>query len=218
MPSKNKILLSFDLDFTLINNQDGIVNSFNYTLSKFNLPPLTESEIVRMIGIPLAEMFQKITNIDPNDLIVTFREYYRTKGIYQASLLPGIREKLQELKENSFTLGIITSKKQEMADKVIDILGISHFFSYIIGEGHIMKSKLDTNLRNYLEREYPEYYFVIIGDHPKDRALAENIKAPFIGVLTGNHSAEELRKNSSTKTLILSSVKELHPNIIYSLI
>ncbi|NHJ24853.1 MAG: HAD family hydrolase [Candidatus Lokiarchaeota archaeon] len=218
MPSKNKIILSFDLDFTLINNKDGIINSFNYTISKFNLPRLKESEIVRMIGIPLTEMFQKITNIDSNDLVVTFREYYRTKGIYQATLLPGIREKLQELKENSFTLGVITSKKQEMADKVIDILGISHFFNYIIGDGKIMKSKLDPNLINYLKKEYPEYYFVIIGDHPKDRALAENLKAPFIGVLTGNHSAEELRLNSSTKTLILSSVKELHPNIIYSLI
>ncbi len=218
MPSKNKIILSFDLDFTLINNKDGIINSFNYTVSKFNLPRLKESEIVRMIGIPLTEMFQKITNIDSNDLVVTFREYYRTNGIYQATLLPGIREKLQELKQNSFTLGVITSKKQEMADKVIDILGISHFFNYIIGDGKIMKSKLDPNLINYLKKEYPEYYFVIIGDHPKDRALAENLKAPFIGVLTGNHSAEELRLNSSTKTLILSSVKELHPNIIYSLI
>ena len=218
MIEKRKILLSFDLDFTLVNNQEGISKSFNYSLNKFNLSQLEESEILPMIGLPLAEMFQKITDLDPDKLVYAFREYYRANGIYQVELLPGVREKLQELKDNSFTLGIITSKKQEMADKVIEILGISHFFEYVIGDGDIMKTKMDKNLVNYLKTRYPDYNFIIIGDHPKDRALAENLKAPFIGVMTGTHSADELRKNSSTKTLILSSVKELHPNIIYSLI
>ena len=35
-----KIILSFDLDNTLINNREGIVASFNYALNKFNLPKL----------------------------------------------------------------------------------------------------------------------------------------------------------------------------------
>jgi len=218
MVSNNSIILSFDLDFTLVNNQDGITESFNYALNKFNLPQLKVSEILPMIGLPLAEMFQKITDFDPDKLVYAFREYYRAKGIYQVDFLPGIKEKLQELKDLSFTLGIITSKKQEMADKVIEILGISHFFEYIIGDGNIMKSKMDSSLINYLQTKYSDYRFIIIGDHPKDRVLAETLKVPFIGVLTGSHSAEELQKSSSTKTLILNSVKELHPNIIYSLI
>jgi phosphoglycolate phosphatase-like HAD superfamily hydrolase len=48
-------------------------------------------------------------------------------------------------------------------------------------------------------------------------ALAENINAPFIGVLTGNHSAEELRRGNAVKTLILKNIKDLFPNLIYSL-
>ena len=212
------IILSFDLDFTLVNNEEGIIDSFNYALSSFHLPLMKKSEILPMIGLPLAEMFQKVTTVDSNKLVFSFREYYRTKGIYQVEMLPRVREKLQELKEHSFILGIITSKKEELAVRVTEILGISQYFDYVIGDGDIMKTKLDSSLINHLHSKYLDHQFVVIGDHPKDRMLAENLKAPFIGVLTGTHSEKELRKNSNTKILILNSVNDLHPNIIYSLL
>ncbi|MFX0010445.1 MAG: HAD family hydrolase [Candidatus Hermodarchaeota archaeon] len=218
MNVNRNILLSFDLDFTLVNNQEGIIKSFNYALNRYNLSQLEGSEILPMIGLPLAEMFQKVTDLDPDILVNAFREYYKSHGIYQVEFLPGVREKLQELKDNLFTLGIITSKKQEMAKKVIEILNISHFFEYIIGDGDIMKTKTDQKLIDYLKTKYANYDFIIVGDHIKDRFLAENLNVPFIGVLTGTHSAEELRSNSSTKTLILPSVKDLSPNLIYSLV
>jgi len=218
MIENSKIILSFDLDFTLVNNQEGIIESFNYALDKHKLSRLDRTEILRMIGLPLADMFQKVTNMNSDELVYAFREYYRAKGMYKVEFLPGIREKLEELKANSFLLGIITSKKEEMAHQVVKILGISHLFEYVIGEGNKMKTKLDPNLVKHLNKKYPNHMFIIIGDHPKDRALAEKLGVPFIGVLTGGHSAEELQKKSITKTLILNSVKELNVNIINSLI
>lgn len=212
-----KILLSFDLDNTLINNREGIVNSFNYALQKFNIPTLERVEIEKMIGIPLDDMFKAVSNIDPKKLSAAFREYYREKGIYQGSLFPGVKETLEILKQNHFILGIITSKKQELAIQVTKILNIFKYFDYILGESEHIKSKLDPNLKKYFQKEYSEYDIVIIGDHPKDMTLAQNINAPFIGVLTGNHSAEELRRGNPLKTLILTTVTELFPNLIYSL-
>ena len=213
----HKILLSFDLDNTLINNREGIVNSFNYALKKYKIPTLETVRIEQMIGIPLIEMFKQVTNVNPQKLVNAFRSYYGKKGIYQANLLPDVRLKLEELKRDSFTLGVITSKKQEMAVKIVQILGIFDFFEYVIGESKQIKSKLDPNLKITLLDKYKGYKIVIIGDHPKDRALAENINAPFIGVLTGNHSAEELQDGSTTKTLIIKSIKDLKPKLISSL-
>ncbi|NVM46137.1 MAG: HAD-IA family hydrolase [Candidatus Lokiarchaeota archaeon] len=211
------ILLSFDLDNTLINNREGIVNSFNYALKKYNIPTLERLEIEKMIGTPLDDMFRQVTDKNPQELSFAFREYYIEKGIYQGSLLPGVEETLEGLKQESFTLGIITSKRQDLAVQVTKILGIFKYFEYVIGESENVKNKLDPNLKKHLLTKYSEYDIVIIGDHPKDRALAENISAPFIGVLTGNHSVEELRRGYTTKTLILRSVSELFPNLIYSL-
>lgn len=215
---RKKILLSFDLDNTLIDNREGIVNSFNYALKKYNLPALERKRIEKMIGTPLDDMFEEVSNINPKKLSTAFRQYYGKEGIYQATLLPGVREKLDELKQKSFTLGVITSKKQAMAIRIIKYLGIFSYFEYILGESENIKNKLDPNLKLYLLNKYKGFLIVIIGDHPKDKALAKNLLAPFIGVLTGNHSAEELQQNSTVKTQILSSVKDIKPKMIYSLL
>ncbi|MBY9015221.1 MAG: HAD hydrolase-like protein [Candidatus Lokiarchaeota archaeon] len=213
----HKILLSFDLDNTLINNREGIVNSFNYALKKYKLPTLETVRVEEMIGIPLIEMFKQVSNVNPKKLVKAFRSYYGKKGIYQGNLLPDVKLKLEELKRNSFTLGVITSKKQEMAIRIVQILGIFDFFEYVIGESKQIKSKLDPNLKISLLDKYKGYKIVIIGDHPKDKALAENLNVPFVGVLSGNHSAEELQRGSTVKTLIIKSIKDLKPELIYSL-
>ncbi|MCK4687178.1 MAG: HAD hydrolase-like protein, partial [Candidatus Lokiarchaeota archaeon] len=110
MKINKKIVLSFDLDNTLINNRKGIVNSFNYALKKFKFPKMERITILKMIGTPLEEMFASVSNLNPSILAKAFREYYGTEGIYQSKLLPGVKKKLLELKEYNFSLGIITSK------------------------------------------------------------------------------------------------------------
>ncbi|MFX1591432.1 MAG: HAD family hydrolase [Promethearchaeota archaeon] len=214
-----KIILSFDLDNTLINNREGIVTSFNYALNKFNLPKLEKSEIENMIGIPLNEMFTRVTNQDTSNLVFAFREYYGKKGIYQADLLPGIKSKLKELKELYFTMGIITSKKQEMAEKILGILQIRKYFDYILGETEDRKElgKLDPSLNTILNNRYPGYFIIVIGDHPKDVMLSNNLNCPFIGVLTGNYSSTQLKEIKKGNIVIINNVNELTIDIIYSL-
>jgi phosphoglycolate phosphatase len=216
----NKILLSFDLDNTLINNRAGIVASFNYALNRFNLPQVERHVIEAMIGIPLNQMFINVTNYNPSKLSLVFREYYGKTGIYQANLLPGIKSKLNELKELNFTMGIITSKKQEMAKRIIEVLHIQNYFDYVLGETGDRKElgKLDPTLKKILNNKYPGYKIIVIGDHPKDVLLSNNLKCPFIGVLTGHHSANQLKDLKEGKVLIFNSVSELNIKLIYSLI
>ncbi|MFX1385787.1 MAG: HAD family hydrolase [Promethearchaeota archaeon] len=211
--------MSFDLDNTLINNREGIVTSFNYALNKFNLPKLEKSEIENMIGIPLNEMFTRVTNQDTSNLVFAFREYYGKKGIYQADLLPGIKSKLKELKELYFTMGIITSKKQEMAEKILEILQIRKYFDYILGETEDRKElgKLDPSLNTILNNRYPGYFIIVIGDHPKDVMLSNNLNCPFIGVLTGNYSSTQLKEIKKGNIVVINNVSELTIDIIYSL-
>ena len=220
MKKKEKIVLSFDLDNTLINNREGIVDSFNYALSKFDLPKLEKSQIEFMIGTPLNEMFIKVSDEDPSKLTFAFRKYYGKKGIYQAKLLPGIKSKLKELKELNFTIGIITSKQQKMAIRLIKILQMEDYFDYILGETEDRKElgKLDPKLKIILKKKFPGYQIIVIGDHPKDVLLSNNLNCPFIGVLTGNHSAKQLNELKYGKVFIINSVRELNIDLIYSLI
>ena len=220
MEITKKIVLSFDLDNTLINNRKGIINSFNYALKKFNFPKMESITILKMIGTPLEEMFASVSNLNPSILAKAFREYYGTKGIYQSKLLPGVKKKLLELKEYNFSLGIITSKKQEMAEKIVKYLKIYSFFDYILGETEDRKilGKLDPKLKEILLINYPNNKFIIIGDHPKDVMLSNNLNCPFIGVLTGNHSAHQLKEYKDGDLIIINSIKELTIDKIKSLI
>ncbi|MHA1194748.1 MAG: HAD family hydrolase [Promethearchaeota archaeon] len=220
MLNNKKVILSFDLDNTLINNRKGIINSFNFALKKFKLGKINDFQIEKMIGLPLDEMFSKISNKNTSELVKAFREYYGKKGIYQARLLPGIKIKLEEFKAYSFLMGVITSKTQEMAEKILKILKINNFFDYVIGETEDRRilGKLDPSIKLILKKKYPEYRVIIIGDHPKDAMLATNLNCPFIGVLTGNHSAEDLLKYKEKETIIVRSVKDITIEIINTLI
>jgi phosphoglycolate phosphatase len=220
MKENNRIVLSFDLDNTIINNREGIVNSFNYALNKYKIPKTDTLLIERMIGTPLHEMFAKITDFNPIMLVSAFREFYSRRGIYQVTLLPGIKSKLKELKEFLFVMGIITSKKQEMAERILEILRIKQYFNYIIGEtvDTTELGKLDPKFKNLLHKKYPGYQIIVIGDHPKDVLLSNNLECPFIGVLTGNHSSKQLKEIKIGKILIINSASEITVDLIYSLI
>jgi len=217
---KKRILLSFDLDFTLIDNRTGIIESFNHALGEFNEPQIDNNEIEGMIGLPLEEMFSRVTDIEPSTLASAFRRYYGTIGIYKASILPGVIEKLEDFKSRNYKMGIITSKKEEMAKKIVEILEISQYFDYILGETEDRKhlGKLDPELKHILSKNYPHYQIIVIGDHPKDVLLSNNMNCPFIGVLTGIHSATELGIYKSNKIVIINSVKDLTPEIIESIL
>ena len=107
-----------------------------------------------------------------------------------------------------------------MAEKVTNYLKIDHFFDYIIGETEERKSlgKLDPKIKEILIKKYPNYKIIIIGDHPKDAMLSNNLNCPFIGVLTGTHTKEALKQIKTHKILILEAVNELTINKINSLI
>jgi len=48
--------------------------------------------------------------------------------------------------------------------------------------------------------------------------LSNNLNCPFIGVLTGHHSAEQLNDIKTGKVLIIKSVSDLTVDLILSLI
>jgi phosphoglycolate phosphatase len=212
-----QIVISFDLDFTLIDNREGIINSFNYALKKYNLPRVERTVIEKMIGIPLEIMFAKVTDLDSGSLCSAFRQYYVSEGIYQVKVFPGVKDLLVELNK-WFTLGVITSKKEEIAIKLLHYLKFARYFDFILGETEQRKSKTDPKLLQCLLKQYKGFNFVIIGDTPHDRELAEELECPFIGVLTGMHSYEELKSNrNKVKSLILNNVVEINRQKIYSL-
>ncbi|MBD3197874.1 MAG: HAD-IA family hydrolase [Candidatus Lokiarchaeota archaeon] len=215
---QKKILLSFDLDFTLIDNIEGIFNSFQYVFEKYHIRNISIEQVKQTIGLPLDEAFQMFTMIPSNILIDSFRSYYQEKGIYQVKFLPGALDVLKNLKNYPATLGIITSKKQELAIKLLKNLKIYELFDYVLGENESIKKKTDPFIREFINYKYPLHKIIVIGDHIADRSLAETLNCPFIGLLTGNHNQTQLKQESKVPVYILNNIGELNYNTIDKII
>jgi len=212
------LLITFDLDFTLINNKHGILNSFQYAFAKYQIPLIKEEILEKTIGTPLEEVFKTKTNINPFKLVKAFREFYGQKGIYQVKLYDGVIEKLKAFKKAQIKLGVVTSKKREMAIKLLKYLNIFHYFDFVIGETDIIKKKTDIQVKQFFYNQFHHYKYLIVGDHLTDRYLAEMLECPFIGLLTGYSTEKELKTNARVPVLVLNNISELNVKTILNLL
>ena len=85
-----KIVL-FDLDGTITDSSEGIVNSIKYALSRLGFPEEPTEKIKQFIGPPLQQTFKINYGIsDYQNAVAIYREYYAEKGIYENRLYDGI--------------------------------------------------------------------------------------------------------------------------------
>lgn len=216
MEINEHIVVSFDLDFTLIDNRDGIINSFNHAFRSFGIDPIEPSLLETTIGEPLYKVFTRLSNEDPKKLVKSFREYYRKEGIYQVQLYAGVFELLKELESAGMILGVVTSKKRDLAIRLLKYLKIFPFFEFIHGETESIKNKTDPYLKEFFHTNYPpeDYNYVIVGDHLSDKKLAEMLQCPFIGVLTGQKSALDLKKGDIIYVQTIPHISDLGVDLV----
>lgn len=102
----------FDLDGTLIDSSEGIHNGFVQTFERLGLPVPSDQKIRTFMGPPLEVTFkEEINEEDAAQAVKIYREYYETKGQFEAHLYDGIKGILQELKQNPNKKIYITSSK-----------------------------------------------------------------------------------------------------------
>ena len=88
VPLKGNILMRythilFDLDGTLTDSGPGIMNGFEYAITKMGGSVEDRSQLRRFVGPPLVESFGTMLGYSPEDTekaIATYREYYFQMG------------------------------------------------------------------------------------------------------------------------------------------
>jgi len=127
--------ICFDLDGTLVNSFDTILNSTIKTLKQLNIGnSLRESDLRIRIGHHFSDIFKelKIDVADIEHFISIYKENY-FDFIDQSELYPFVKETLTELKQNNFFISLLTTKGQDQAEKIIEHFKISEFFDLIMG-------------------------------------------------------------------------------------
>ncbi len=135
--------LLFDLDGTLINSVDLIVDSYLHTFASHGLPPVTREEIIDGIGTPLVAVFGRLTDRSDeiNRWIETYREFNLAHHDTRVHAFPGVTDMLLRLHQSGRRLGIVTSKNNAGARRGLRLIGVEHLVSVIVGADDVSNHK-----------------------------------------------------------------------------
>ncbi len=188
----------FDLDGTLVDSEEGIINSIKHVLGKYQVKDYDIEILRKFIGPPLGESFQKYFGFrreEAPELIEGYREYYTTGGMYEAEIYDGIEELLKRLKGEGKVLAVATSKPEAYARQILERFGLASYFDCIAGASmDESKVKKDEIITDALSRcgVGEKKQAVMIGDREHDIFGAKKTGLDSIGVLFGFGSREEL--------------------------
>lgn len=195
---KNKEYILFDLDGTITDSSDGIINSTRYALRKFGIEEYDIKKLYKFIGPPLIDVFMEYYGFSREKAIKAvkhYREYYTEKGIFENRLYSGIKELLKELSKNGKKVILATSKPEKFAKEILKHFEIDKYFCFVGGATMDEKRSEKEEVLDYILKEckISPHNAVMIGDRKFDIIGAHAFGIEAVGVLYGFGSEEELK-------------------------
>ena len=211
---KNKSLIIFDWDGTLMDSIGLIVDAMRYAAEKHGLT-VTDEATKSIIGIALVDAFPMLFPNDSDkydELLATYSEYY-VKHCDNDKLFDGIKELIQDLHAQGKTLAIATGKKRKGLQRVLPNSGIQAFFTLTKTADETAGKPNPLMLEQILvETGTRIENAVFIGDSIHDIRMANNINMDSIAVSYGCETAEILAKEHPTK--LVTTINELKQQLI----
>ncbi|MFA9398483.1 MAG: HAD family hydrolase [Clostridiaceae bacterium] len=208
---KYKYIL-FDLDGTLTDSKEGIINAIEYSLNKFQIKVENIDSLSRFIGPPLVYSFMEYYGFDEkkaNLAVKFFRDYYKEKGLYENKVYSGVKDVLENLKSQGFNLFVATSKPTVYAEKILKKFEMDKYFEEVVGS--LLDGSRDEKSKviNYLIKKHKldPKKILMIGDREHDVLGAGENNIDCVGVTYGYGSYEELKKVGAT--YIVSNVRDI---------
>ena len=192
---KNTVI--FDLDGTITDPAEGITRSINHALSELGHPTHSEMDLLKYIGPHLNITFSELMGTSDEGMLARAIELYRERyipvGYRENRLYDGIRDVLSMLYTTGSSLCIATTKRQDIAQSVLNFLGVSAFFTQVHG-CDLHRTKPDL-LRDILsDAALSEHPMVMIGDRDTDFHAAAEVGMPSIATRWGYGSEDELAR------------------------
>ena len=203
----------FDLDGTLLDTLEDLMDSVNYALQTEGFPQRSKQEIRAFVGNGVANLVHRAVpkgTLRPIEArcLETFRAHYANNMNHKTAPYPGIMPLLNALKQRGIKMAVSSNK----FDAAVKKLCAEQFEGYIdvaIGESETVKKKPapDGPLLALRQMGCSREDTLYVGDSEVDLATAENAGIPCISVSWGFRD-KELLESLGAKTL-LDTVSEL---------
>ena len=185
----------FDLDGTLTDSGEGIINCAWLALKHFGLP-LPDKETMRVfVGPPLRDSFMRfgVREEDVETAIEIYRSRYIPIGMFENTPYPGIKSLLGALKAQGHKLFVATSKPEGMATAILEKFQLAPYFDLICGASlDDTRDSKDKVIAYLLEKTGGKDDYIMVGDTAFDVEGAAVNGIPTIGVSWGYGKVEDM--------------------------
>lgn len=126
----------FDLDGTLTDSKEGILNCLRYAFEKLGKPIPPEESLIKFIGPPLQASFMErggCTQEEAAAGLEAFRERYEPIGKYENAPAPGLVDLCARLKQAGYVLALSSSKPEHLCVDICQRFGFAPSLSTITG-------------------------------------------------------------------------------------
>jgi phosphoglycolate phosphatase len=209
-------VLVFDLDGTLIDSALDLALSVAATLEFMNRPPIPHEIIYSYVGNGAPTLIRKALGPDASEEdcqrgLEHFLGYYRGHMLDNTVTYPGVREGLAAL--SHFPMAVLTNKPVHFSEKILDGLGLSHYFKFVYGGNSFERKKPDPMGMQLLLADFgvSPREAMMVGDSEVDVQTARNANTWACGVTYGLGSD---RLAQHPPDVLLDSLMELPPLLI----
>ncbi len=190
-----KVIL-FDLDGTLTDSGEGIINCASLALEHFGLPVPSRQEMRVFVGPPLQDSFQKfgVPADRVAEAIAVYRSRYHTVGKFENFPYPGIETLLRRLRADGHRLLVATSKPEAVSIEILEKFRLAPCFEKICGATDDGSRSRKADVIAYALSQIPgSRETVMVGDTAFDVLGAAEHGIPTIGVAWGYGSVQQMR-------------------------
>lgn len=199
----------FDLDGTLLDTLDDLMEATNYALGQMGFPTRSRKEVEAFVGNGVAKLMERAVpgGTSPEDTakaLDIFKPYYALHSKDKTAPYPGVLEALKVLRDKGCKLAVVSNK----FDAAVKALAEDYFpglMDMAAGEneaGGVPKKPDPTMVLQTIATlgSTPDRA-VYVGDSDVDLQTAKNAGLPCIAVTWGFRSEEFLLEHEAT-TLI----------------
>lgn len=210
MNFKEKELIIFDFDGTLINSIPDIVLAINKMLSHYHLEPLTEEQVTPFVGNGAVILVtralehgiqnQKASNELVKEAFEIYFAAYREVTCDKTYTYPGVLETLDYLDKKGYKMVICSNKPYSFMEPILEKLSIKQFFKCWIGEDSLTEKKPNAAPLLHLAHKMNTSIekCIMVGDSKNDILAAQNAGMENIGLTYGYNYNEHIAEYNPT--------------------
>lgn len=180
----------FDLDGTLLNTLDDLMDAVNHTMEVFGYPRHSREEVRRFVGNGAGRLMQLSVpqGRDWQEPLAAFQSYYREHCQIKTAPYPGIMEALYALKK--YPMAIVSNKPDAAVKKLC-----AQYFPgiYAQGEHPGCPRKPSPDMVRIAMEHIGVDRCIYVGDSEVDVLTAHNAAVPCLSVLWGFRDRVEIQ-------------------------